>query len=57
VLPLRLDRYGIVLRLEYASRERDVRLPFTPPLRDATEAPTRMLSLLAGAHRCHRRGR
>jgi hypothetical protein len=57
VLPLRLDRFGIVLRLEYVSRDRDVRLPFTPPLRAATEAPTRVLSLLAGAHRCPRRGR
>lgn len=28
VWPLRLDRYGIVLRLEYASRHRDVALPF-----------------------------
>jgi hypothetical protein len=55
VHPLRLDRYGIVLRLEFPSTDREVRLPFTAPLREAEEAPTRMLELLARARSCRRR--
>ena len=54
VLPLRLDRCGLVLRLQYAGdRQRDVRLPFGAPLRTAADAPDRMRELLAAAtHRC-----
>jgi hypothetical protein len=55
VHPWRLDRYGIVLRLEFPSTDREVRLPFAAPLRDAEEAPTRMLELLARARTCRRR--
>ena len=56
VFPLRLDRYGIVLRLEDIQRDRDARLTFGTPLGSATDAPTRMLELLGRAHSC-RRGR
>jgi hypothetical protein len=55
VHPWRLDRYGIVLRLEFPSADREARLPFAAPLRDAEEAPTRMLELLARARTCRRR--
>ena len=55
VHPWRLDRYGIVLRLEFPSTDREARLLFAAPLRDAEEAPTRMLELLARARTCRRR--
>jgi hypothetical protein len=55
VHPLRLDRFGIVLRLEFPSTDRDVRLPFTSPVRSVDEAPSRMLELLARARACRRR--
>lgn len=55
VHPLRLDRYGVVLRLEFPSADREARVPFAAPLRDAEEAPTRMLELLARARTCRRR--
>jgi hypothetical protein len=54
VIPLRLDRYVVVLRLEDVRRDRDARLPFGTPLRPATDAPTRMLELLSRAHSCRR---
>jgi hypothetical protein len=55
VHPLRLDRYGVVLRLEFPSTDRDARLPFTEPLGTVEEAPSRMLELLARARMCRRR--
>jgi hypothetical protein len=55
VHPLHLDRYGIVLRLEFASQDRDVRLPFGEPVRAVEDAPSRMLELLARARTCRRR--
>lgn len=55
VLPLRIDRYGIVLRAEHADRDTDVRLPFATPLRTACDAPARMLDLLATTERRIRR--
>jgi hypothetical protein len=55
VHPLHLDRFGIVLRLEFPSRERDVRLPFGQPVRAVEDAPSRMLELLARARTCRRR--
>jgi hypothetical protein len=55
ILPLRLDRYGIVLRLEFARLDRDVRLPFSAPVDAPEDAPTRMLELLARSRGCHRR--
>jgi len=54
VVPVRMDRFGVVLRLEFASRHRDVQLPFSAPLRTADEAAPRMHELLARA-RCRQR--
>ncbi|GIJ44477.1 hypothetical protein Val02_13630 [Virgisporangium aliadipatigenens] len=54
VHPLRLDRYGIELRLEFPSRERDVRLWFSSPAETAGDAPSRLLELLARARACRR---
>jgi Domain of unknown function (DUF2470) len=45
ITPLRLDRYGLVLRAGIA----DVRLPFTEPLNCRRELPARMRDLLARA--------
>ena len=55
VHPLHLDRFGIVLRLEFPSQDRDVRLPFGEPVTAVEDAPSRMLELLARARTCRRR--
>jgi hypothetical protein len=55
VHPLRIDRYGVVLRLEFPSADRDVRLPFGQPVVAVEDAPSRMLELLARARTCRRR--
>ncbi|WP_330186290.1 DUF2470 domain-containing protein [Dactylosporangium sp. AC04546] len=55
ILPVRMDRFGLVLRLEFASRARDVQLAFTSPVKHASEAGDRMQELLARA-RCCRHG-
>jgi hypothetical protein len=55
VHPLHLDRFGIVLRLEFPSHDRDVRLPFGQPVATVEDAPSRMLELLARARTCRRR--
>ncbi|WP_433613403.1 DUF2470 domain-containing protein [Dactylosporangium sp. CA-139114] len=52
VVPVRLDRYGVVLRLEFAGRARDVRLPFPTPLNRPEEAGDRMRELYAQARCC-----
>jgi hypothetical protein len=57
VQPLRLDRYGIVLRLEHARTHCDVRLPFRTPLKHPDDAGLRIQELLADAHACPRRHR
>jgi hypothetical protein len=54
VHPLRPDRYGVVLRLEFPSVDRDARLPFAKALTTVEEAPSRMLELLARARMCRR---
>lgn len=54
VVPVRMDRFGVVLRLEFAARHRDVQLPFSAPLRTAEEAAPRMHELLARARCCRR---
>lgn len=54
ITPLALDRYGIVFRLDYHSRQCDVRLPFGRPLSDPDELGHHIHALLARAHR-HRR--
>lgn len=55
VHPLHLDRFGIVLRLEFPSRDCDVRIPFSQPVQAVEDAPSRMLELLARARTCRRR--
>lgn len=57
VVPLRLDRYGLVLRLERVSGHRDVRLGFTPSLRHPDELRQRMAELLDRGATCGRRSR
>ncbi|MGW7465283.1 DUF2470 domain-containing protein [Streptomyces xantholiticus] len=57
VWPLRLDRYGITLRLEYARGHRDIRVPFSAPVHAAAEVGDRIQTLLAAAHACPRRRR
>ncbi|MER7283917.1 DUF2470 domain-containing protein [Dactylosporangium sp. NPDC000244] len=52
IVPVRLDRYGVVLRLEFAERARDVRLPFPTPLNRPEEAGDRMQELYAQARCC-----
>lgn len=58
--PLRLDRYGIVLRLEYARRHHDARLPFANSVRTPEEVRVQLRALVAeGAgrrHACRTRG-
>ncbi|MEV4138621.1 DUF2470 domain-containing protein [Dactylosporangium sp. NPDC049742] len=54
IVPIRMDRFGVVLRLEFAARHRDVQLPFSAPLRTAEEAAPRMHELLARARCCQR---
>ncbi|GAA4520265.1 DUF2470 domain-containing protein [Actinoallomurus oryzae] len=55
--PLRLDRYGVVLRLRRAGGHRDVRLPFPTPLRNPAHAVLQMRALLAQGQACARRSR
>jgi len=55
--PLRVDRYGVVLRLERPGGERDVRLAFATPLGDVSEAAVQMRILLERARLCPRRRR
>jgi hypothetical protein len=52
--PLRLDRYGIVLRLQRAGGLRDVRLPFPARLRNPAHAVVQIQTLLARARTCPR---
>lgn len=49
VLPLALDRYGVVLRIERASGYRDVRLPYPVRAADATAAQRGLAALVAEA--------
>jgi len=51
VLPITLDRYGIVLRVERLRDHRDVRLPFDRRIDTGTEAAIGMRTLLARASR------
>ncbi|WP_018222103.1 DUF2470 domain-containing protein [Salinispora pacifica] len=57
VVPLRLDRHGLVLRLERMSGHRDVRLGFTPALRHPDELRERMATLVERGAACSRRSR
>lgn len=51
VLPLAIDRYGVVLRIERASGHRDVRLPYAARAANADEAQRALATLLAEATR------
>ena len=53
--PLRLDRYGIVLRLQRAAGTHDVRLAFPSPLRNPAHGVVQLRTLLARARTCRRR--
>lgn len=50
-LPVALDRYGITLRLEYARKRRDVRLPFATPVTGMGQAAPQIHALLTAARR------
>jgi len=50
VTPYALDRYGIVLRLEYHRAHCDVRLAFAEPLTDVDQVGHRMHTLVAHSH-------
>jgi hypothetical protein len=54
ILPVALDRYGIVLRVERLRDHRDVRLAFDRRIDTGTEAATELRQLLARSAR--RRG-
>jgi hypothetical protein len=60
VWPLRLDRHGIVLRLEYAGRHHDARLAFADSVRTSEEVRAQLHRLIAEAMRrrraCRSRG-
>jgi hypothetical protein len=53
--PLRLDRFGIVLRLERPRSHQDVRLRFPTPLRCRADAADQVRALLQQARTCRRR--
>ncbi|MDH6224489.1 DUF2470 domain-containing protein [Streptomyces sp. MJP52] len=55
-LPLRMDRHGVTLRLEYAAAERDVCLPFPTPVTDADQVGVRIHALLAAGRRASHSG-
>ncbi|MFE5211589.1 DUF2470 domain-containing protein [Streptomyces sp. NPDC056600] len=56
VLPVRLDRYGVTLRLERAAAWNDVRLPFPTPADDPSEVGVRILALLSAGRGAFRSG-
>jgi hypothetical protein len=60
VWPLRLDRQGLVLRLESARRHHDARLPFARSVRTPEEVSVQFRALVAEAQRrrqaCRARG-
>ncbi|MBY8865401.1 MULTISPECIES: DUF2470 domain-containing protein [Streptomyces] len=57
VLPVRIDRYGLTLRLEYPRTHRDVRLPFRAPVRHIDHVGPQIHGLLATARRLSHTGR
>lgn len=56
-LPVGIDRYGIVLRLEYAHSHRDARVPFRTPVSHIDRLGPQIHSLLAVARRAAHPGR
>ncbi|MGI5520185.1 DUF2470 domain-containing protein [Micromonospora sp. CA-259024] len=55
VRPVRLDRHGVVLRLELSKGDLDVRLNFRAPLRHPDELGTQIEELLRHARGCRAR--
>ncbi|MER7586035.1 DUF2470 domain-containing protein [Micromonospora sp. NPDC127501] len=55
VRPVRLDRHGVVLRLELSRGDRDVRLSFRAPLRHPDELGAQIEELLRHARGCRAR--
>lgn len=55
--PLRLDRHGVVLRLEYTDFHRDVRLAFPEPVRNPQQLANELQTLLARARDTRHRRR
>ncbi|MFG2050832.1 DUF2470 domain-containing protein [Micromonospora sp. NPDC048935] len=55
VRPVRLDRHGVVLRLELARGDRDVRLRFGAPVRHPDELGDQIEALLRQTHGCRSR--
>ncbi|MEU1361882.1 DUF2470 domain-containing protein [Micromonospora zamorensis] len=55
VRPVRLDRHGVVLRLETAGGDRDVRLSFGAPLRHPDQLGAQIEALLRQTHGCRTR--
>ncbi|MFD5079913.1 DUF2470 domain-containing protein [Streptomyces sp. NPDC058371] len=51
VLPLRIDRYGVTLRLEYPRTHRDARLPFKTPVNHIDHVGPQIHALLSAARR------
>ncbi|HET6858133.1 MAG TPA: DUF2470 domain-containing protein [Streptomyces sp.] len=56
-VPLAMDRYGVVLRLEYPTRNVDIRLPFATPVSRIEQAGPQIRALLAAARRASHRNR
>jgi hypothetical protein len=52
--PLRLDRHGVVLRLEYARGHHDARLPFADAVRTPEEVRVQLHALVSEARRRRR---
>ncbi|MFQ6144270.1 DUF2470 domain-containing protein [Streptomyces seoulensis] len=57
VLPVRIDRYGVTLRLEYPDTHRDIRLPFRAPVHHIDHVGPQIHGLLATARRLSHTGR
>ncbi|GGO32130.1 hypothetical protein GCM10011576_62020 [Micromonospora parathelypteridis] len=55
VRPVRLDRHGLVLRLELSRGDRDVRLGFRSPLRHPDQLGVQIEALLRESRRCRSR--
>lgn len=50
-LPLAIDRYGITLRLEHATTQHDVRLPFPTAVTDVDQVGPQIHAVLTAARR------
>ncbi|MFI9649384.1 DUF2470 domain-containing protein [Streptomyces sp. NPDC052040] len=57
VLPLRIDRYGLTLRLEHPHTHRDARLAFKTPVTHIDQVGPQIHALVASARRLSHTGR